>query len=158
PASALSGGNNRATVLFLNASPYRAIVRPYRPQVQDHIGATTILTRGALPAPRCLSKEQAAVYLGIGVTLLAELRVPAIKLGRRCVYDVLDLDAWLNEYKQRGRAGKEKSLWPTMKESTEGRTHAIGGLQQPSQTAEKYAKALGLKTERMPRRYSQRSG
>ncbi|MDP2168923.1 MAG: hypothetical protein Q8J96_00735, partial [Rhodocyclaceae bacterium] len=46
PASALSGGNNRATVLFLNASPYRAIVRPYRPQVQDHIGATTILTRG----------------------------------------------------------------------------------------------------------------
>ena len=43
---ALSGGNNRATALFLNASPYRAISHPYRPQVQDHIGATTILTRG----------------------------------------------------------------------------------------------------------------
>jgi len=43
---ALSGGNNLATTLFLNASPYRAIFRPYRPQVQDHIGATTILTRG----------------------------------------------------------------------------------------------------------------
>ena len=43
---ALSGGNNRATTLFLYASPYRAIVHPYRPQVQHHIGATTILTRG----------------------------------------------------------------------------------------------------------------
>ena len=47
PTWALSGGNNRATALFLNASPYRAIFAPYRPQVQDHIGATTILTRGA---------------------------------------------------------------------------------------------------------------
>ena len=43
PTLALSGGSNRATVLLLNASPYRAIFRPYRPQVQDHIGATTIL-------------------------------------------------------------------------------------------------------------------
>ncbi|MEW6132846.1 MAG: hypothetical protein AB1591_06705, partial [Pseudomonadota bacterium] len=48
PTSALSGGSNRATALFQNASPYRAIFLPYRPQVQDHIGATTILTRGAL--------------------------------------------------------------------------------------------------------------
>ncbi|MDP2829563.1 MAG: hypothetical protein Q8O37_13265, partial [Sulfuricellaceae bacterium] len=46
PILALSGGNNRATTLFLNASPYRAMFHPYRPQVQDHIGATTILTRG----------------------------------------------------------------------------------------------------------------
>jgi len=111
-----------------------------------------------LPAARCLSKEQAADYLGIGVTLLAELRIPAVKLGRRLVYDVLDLDAWLNEYKQRGRAGKEKSLWPKQQESTEGRSPAIGGLQQPSQTAEKYAKALGLKDERMLKRYSQKLG
>ena len=46
-----------------------------------------------LPAARCLSKEQAAAYLGIGVTLLTELNVPCIKIGRRCVYDKLDLDA-----------------------------------------------------------------
>jgi len=45
-SSALSGGSNRATVLFLNASPYRAIFHPYCIQDQDHIGATTILTRG----------------------------------------------------------------------------------------------------------------
>ena len=48
-----------------------------------------------LPAPRCLSKDQAAEYLGIGVTLLAELSVPAIKLGRRCVYDIVDLDDFI---------------------------------------------------------------
>ncbi|MDP2828172.1 MAG: hypothetical protein Q8O37_06160, partial [Sulfuricellaceae bacterium] len=52
PILALSGGNNRATTLFLNASPYRAMFHPYRPQVQDHIGATTILTRGA-PQASC---------------------------------------------------------------------------------------------------------
>src|ERR1035437_3831923 len=46
PTLALSGGSNLATALFLNASPYLAIVLPYRPQVSDHIGATTILTRG----------------------------------------------------------------------------------------------------------------
>ncbi|HQU25372.1 MAG TPA: hypothetical protein PKX13_13970, partial [Acidiphilium sp.] len=47
---ALSGGNNRATTLFLNTSPYRAIFHPYRPQVKDYIGATTILTRGGYQA------------------------------------------------------------------------------------------------------------
>ena len=99
-----------------------------------------------LPAVRCLSKEQAAEYLGIGVTLLTELGVPSTKLGRRCVYDKLDLDEWLNEYKQRGRAGKE-NLWPVKPESTEGRTLGIGGLMQRFQTAREYAKVLGLKTE-----------
>jgi hypothetical protein len=99
-----------------------------------------------LPAVRCLSKEQAADYLGIGVTLLAELDIPYIKLGRRCVYDKVDLDEWLNEYKQRGRAGKE-TLWPVKPESTNDRTLGTGGSMQRSQTAREYAKALGLKTE-----------
>lgn len=103
------------------------------------------MSENGLPllAPRCLSKEQAAEYLGIGVTLLAELSVPAIKLGRRCVYDVLDLDAWLDEYKQRGRAGKEKSLWPNKKPgSIDVVTLDSGGLIQPSQMASAYAEAL----------------
>ena len=107
-----------------------------------------------LPPVRCLSKEEAARYLGIGVTLLTELEVPYIKLGRRCVYDVLDLDAWLEEYKQRerGRVGKEQSLWPKKLESTGAPIPGTGGLQQPSRTADEYAKALGLKTERKPKR------
>ena len=72
-----------------------------------------------LPPVRCLTKDQAAEYLGIGVTLLAELGVPFVKLGRRCVYDVVDLDAWLTEYKRRGRAGKDSgSKWPVKEVST----------------------------------------
>jgi hypothetical protein len=108
-----------------------------------------------LPAARCLNKEQAAEYLGIGVTLLTELGVPFIKLGRRCIYDTLDLDTWLDEYKsrERGRAGKEKTLWPVKLESTSGQILATGGLMQPSRTASEYAKVLGLKTGKKLKRY-----
>ena len=104
-----------------------------------------------LPAVRCLSKEQAANYLGIGVTLLTELGVPFTKLGRRCVYDKVDLDEWLDEYKQRGRAGKE-TLWHVKQESTAGQTLDTGGLVVRSRTAKEYAKALGLKTEMKQKR------
>jgi excisionase family DNA binding protein len=98
-----------------------------------------------LPVVRCLSKEQAAEYLGIGVTLLTELEVPFTKLGRRCVFDKVDLDEWLNEYKQRGRAGKE-TIWLVKPESTGDRTLDTGGLVVRSKTAKEYAKVLGLKT------------
>ena len=55
-----------------------------------------------LPIKRCLSKDEAASYLGIGVTLLSELDIPAMRFGRRLVYDKVDLDLWLEDYKQRG--------------------------------------------------------
>ena len=80
-----------------------------------------------LPHIRCLSKEAAASYLGIGVTLLTELNIPVIKFGRRHVYDKVDLDVWLEEYKQRGRARKE-FIWPVKPESTSELIHPIGGL------------------------------
>ena len=105
-----------------------------------------------LPPVRCLSKEQAAIYLGIGVTLLAQLGVPHIRLGRRCVYDRVDLDTWLDDTKgERRRAGKD-NLWPVMKESTSGPIPASGGLMRRSPTAKEYAKALGLKIEMTPKR------
>ncbi|WP_256212007.1 helix-turn-helix domain-containing protein [Nitrosomonas communis] len=107
-----------------------------------------------LPAIRCLSKEEAACYLGIGVTLLTELEIPFIKLGRRCLYDRVDLDAWIEDYKQRehGRA-KEENLWHKPKKaSTEGQIPASGGLQPRSQTTKEYAKVLGLKADKMPKR------
>ena len=106
-----------------------------------------------LPAVRCLSKEEAAQYLGIGVTLLSELAIPCIKIGRRSLYDKVDLDAWIEEYKrcEHGRANKE-AIWPKPKKaSTGGKIPASGGLQQRSQTANEYAKALGLKTGKMPK-------
>jgi len=105
-----------------------------------------------LPPVRCLSKEQASVYLGIGVTLFSQLDVPFIRLGRRCVYDRVDLDAWLDEHKdERRRAGKE-SLWPVMKGSTGERIPQTGGSVQRSPTAKEYAKVLGLKNEVKPKR------
>jgi hypothetical protein len=106
-----------------------------------------------LPAVRCLSKEEAACYLGIGVTLLSELDIPAVKFGRRLVYDKVDLDLWLEEYKrsERGRVGKDLICTNPKKESIGGKTHATGGLVQRSLTARDYAKALGLKKELKPK-------
>jgi len=100
-----------------------------------------------MPEARCLAKEQAAAYLGIGVTLLESLGVPVVKFGRRSVYDRVDLDAWLDDYKHRGRAKKE-TLWPVKTDSTDGGTRATGGSILHYRTADAYAKALGLKTEK----------
>lgn len=97
-----------------------------------------------LPPARCLSKEEAARYLGIGVTLLESLGVPVIKIGRRAVYDVVDLDAWLEEYKRCGRVMKE-TLWPEKSASTNAPIASTGGSMPRSLTASAYAKVLGLK-------------
>jgi hypothetical protein len=96
-----------------------------------------------LPPARCLNKRQAAEYLGIGVTLLAEIGPRPLKLGRRCVYDVVDLNTWLDDYKSRGRASKEV-LWPEKEDSISARTRRIGGSKLICQTDAEYAKALGL--------------
>jgi len=96
-----------------------------------------------LPPARCLNKCQAAEYLGIGITLLAVIGPRPVKLGRRCVYDVVDLDAWLDDYKSRGRASKEV-LWPEKEDSTNERTPRSGGSTRSCQTDAEYAKALGL--------------
>lgn len=93
--------------------------------------------------PRCLSREQAARYLGIGRTLLGRIGPPPVRLGRRLVYDRVDLDRWLDETKSRGRAIKE-DLWPEKKDSTEGKTHRTGGSTLSSRTDVEYAKALDL--------------
>src|SRR5215471_4493401 len=102
------------------------------------------------PVVRCLTKEEAAEYLSIGMTLLASLGIPTIHFGRRLLYDRVDLDRWLDEYKQRGRARKE-SKWPVLPESTGAEDRAFGGLQQRCPTANAYAKVLGLKTEAKPK-------
>lgn len=106
------------------------------------------------PAARCLCRDEAAAYLGIGITLLESLGVPVVKFGRRSVYDRVDLDAWLDDYKHRGRARKE-SKWPVKPESTGDETRVSGGLMWYYPVADAYAKALGLKTEMKPKRSSQ---
>ena len=107
----------------------------------------------SLPVARCLSRERAANYLGIGITLFNELGIPCVKFGRRSVYDKVDLDAWLDDYKQRGRAGKE-TLWLEKLECSKDRIHGFIGSTLPSPTANAYVKALGLKAEKKPKRTS----
>ncbi len=97
-----------------------------------------------LPQQRCLDKQQAATYLGIGITLFTQIGPKPIKLGRRCVYDRLDLDTWLEDYKQRGRASQEVNIWPETKDSTVAKTHPIGGSKSFCQTESEYKKALDL--------------
>jgi len=102
------------------------------------------------PVVRCLTQDEAAEYLGIGITLLSSFDIPTVRFGRRRLYDRVDLDRWLDEYKQRGRARKE-SKWPVLPESTGAEDRASGGLQQRYPTASEYARGLGLKTGPKPK-------
>lgn len=107
-----------------------------------------------LPPIRCMSKAQAAEYLGIGTTLLAELDIPSIKFGRRIVYDRIDLDGWLEEYKncERRRVGKDLVWTNSKKDSTGGKIHATGGSTLLYQQEKEYERALGLKAKPKHRR------
>ena len=71
-----------------------------------------------------------------------------MRLCRRRIYDVVDLDAWLDDCKSRGRARKEKSLWPEKKASTDAKTRHPGGSTASSRMDAAYAKALGFESER----------
>ena len=98
----------------------------------------------SLPRARCLSKQQAAQYLGMGVTLLTEIGPNPIRFGRRSVYDVLDLDRWLDQYKHRGRA--EEEIWPEKKDSIVEKNRPTGGLNLSYQMDDEYVKVLDLKS------------
>jgi len=54
-------------------------------------------------APRLLSQQEAAAYLGISYWTLRDLtfrgEVPHVKIGRRILVDRLDLDAYLDRAK-----------------------------------------------------------
>jgi excisionase family DNA binding protein len=56
-------------------------------------------------APRLLSQQAAAAYLGISYWTLRDLtfrgEVPHVKIGRRILVDRLDLDAYLDRAKIR---------------------------------------------------------
>jgi excisionase family DNA binding protein len=46
-----------------------------------------------------LDRARAAAYIGVGTTTLAELTatrgVPSLRIGKRRLYRIVDLDAWL---------------------------------------------------------------
>ena len=63
--------------------------------------------QGAAPVkPRLLTVDQAAVYLGRTKEavqhMVSSSKLPAVRSDRRVFVDVLDLDAWIEDNKQRG--------------------------------------------------------
>ena len=104
-----------------------------------------------LPSKRCLNTAQAAEYLGIGKTLLEMLGPEPIYLGKRKVYDVVDLDFWLDEHKRRGRALEELLSWPEKEDFTGEKTHRTSGSMSSSPMDEEYAKVLDLEKKPRPR-------
>src|SRR3546814_8487549 len=59
------------------------------------LNAITHPARAALPNwPRLLRRQDAAAYLGIGVSMLDEHGPSPKRLGRRVLYDIRDLDRW----------------------------------------------------------------
>jgi len=89
------------------------------------------------------------------VTLLTELGVPFIKLVAAVSMTSLTwMPGWMTINPRARRAGKGKTLWPVKLESTGERILASGGLAPSYQTANAYAKALGLKTDQPPKRIS----
>ncbi|MDE0407757.1 MAG: helix-turn-helix domain-containing protein [Alphaproteobacteria bacterium] len=56
--------------------------------------------------PRYLDTKQAAAYLGLSPKTLVKMRVTGggpryAKVGRRVIYDVADLDSWVEKRKRR---------------------------------------------------------
>jgi hypothetical protein len=78
------------------------------------------------------------------VTLFTQIGPKPLRLARRCIYDRIDLDAWLEDYKQRGRASKEVNIWPETKDSIVAKTHPTGGSISFCQADSEYRKALDL--------------
>jgi hypothetical protein len=58
-------------------------------------------------APRLLSANEAAAYLGLSATTLRELPIPRKVLGRRKLWDRMDLDAYANELPYDGTDASE---------------------------------------------------
>ncbi len=58
---------------------------------------------------RLLSRRQAAAHLGVSLTTFQEHVqpfVPHVALGRRILFDVRDLDGWVDSMKQRTSSGE----------------------------------------------------
>jgi excisionase family DNA binding protein len=68
--------------------------------------AAAYLDLSVTPLPsRKLSVKEAAAYLGLSVSTLNKMRLngtgpPYLKLGRRVLYDLRDLEAWASERKR----------------------------------------------------------
>jgi len=101
----------------------------------------------AAPVPpasaRYLTRTEAAAYIRCSARFLDGLSLPFIRKGRCKVYDRIDLDAYMQDDRHRGRAWKE-ILWPVNVDSTAAGIRGTGGSTSFSRMDDAYAKALGV--------------
>ena len=60
------------------------------------------------PWPRLLSEGDAADYLSVGSTTLRGLGLKARRVGRRVLYDIRDLDSWVDRMDEQPIAPAEQ--------------------------------------------------
>jgi hypothetical protein len=108
----------------------------------------------AAPSPptsaRYHTRTEAAAYIRCSPRFLDGLCLPFIRKGRCKVYDRIDLDAYMQDDRHRGRAWKE-ILWPVNVDSTAAKIRGTGGSTSFSRTDDAYAKALGVSIAPMPK-------
>jgi hypothetical protein len=92
---------------------------------------------------RYLTRLEASAYIRCSPRFLDGMPLPFIRKGRCKVYDRIDLDAYMQDDRHRGRAWKE-NLWPVNVDSTAARIRGTGGSASCSQMDAAYAKALGV--------------
>ncbi len=73
-------------------------------RVAEHVRAATPHTPAGAIAPRLLTVEQAATYLGRSKASVQHMvsagRLPIVRADRRVFLDVRDLDTWIEQNKE----------------------------------------------------------
>jgi excisionase family DNA binding protein len=76
--------------------------------VAKKLAASASIDSSAVVAPRLLNIKQAAAYLAATVWFLRELvwsrRIPFAKFGNKYVFDIRDLDAFVDAQKTQARS------------------------------------------------------
>ncbi len=137
--AAKSGKDAPSAQLALNLLAPLAKTRPTRTPPAPLTASTRYFTR-----------LEAAAYIRCSPRFLDGLALPFIRKGRCKVYDRIDLDAHMQDDRQRGRAWKE-ILWPVNVDSTAARIRGTGGSTSFSPTDDDYARALGVSIAPTPR-------
>ena len=102
-------------------------------------------------ARKLLSREEAASYLGIGLTTFEEVvqpELPIVRIGRRVLFDVEDLDGWITAQKVRGtspatEAERRSTTSVGASRSSARKPGVASGCPQPMNRSELLAKLRG---------------
>ena len=70
---------------------------------KPRLNARYVTRPGTAPQTRFWDKRELAEYIGISIYTInawvSQKRIPHIKLGRRILFDMKDIEKWINEQK-----------------------------------------------------------